>query len=233
MATSLTLSRLRIARLLWAASLLIVSLGLFREVYVAAFGFETPLRDLRHIALNAEYCLPAWYSSLALASCSLLLYLISIAERARGSRRWIGRWRALSAIFLYLSADEAVGIHEVTMRPLARVYHFTGPLHFSWVIVAIPAVLMLSIYFAGFLRDLPRRIGFLFLASGIMFVGGALGMELLGGVVLEAFGEASLPYVISFSIEESLEIFGATLFALTLLEHLGSFRGGASVVFMA
>lgn len=63
----------RLSVVLWAASLTVITLGLFRELYVTVFGFETIAKDLRHLAFNAEYCLPAWYSSLVLVLSAALL----------------------------------------------------------------------------------------------------------------------------------------------------------------
>ncbi len=77
-----------ISSVVWVASFTVIALGLFREWYVAAFGFETFVQDLRHLAFNAEHCLPAWYTSLLLALSAAILAIVT-ASAARNGENFI------------------------------------------------------------------------------------------------------------------------------------------------
>jgi hypothetical protein len=71
-----------------------------------------PLLDL-----NGEHNLPSWYSSTALLISAALLGGVGAATGETGVARG---WRALGALFLCLSLDEAAGIHELTNKPADR-----------------------------------------------------------------------------------------------------------------
>ncbi|MEP2829926.1 hypothetical protein [Parvibaculum sp.] len=216
----------RMSAWLWLASLLVIFLGLFREWYVTAFGFETVAKDLRHLAFNAEYCLPAWYSSLMLVFSAALLAVTALSARRRGERS-LFHWALLVPIFVGLSVDEATGVHEVLIEPLRSGLALDGFLHFGWVIPGAVVVAMLGLFYLPFLLALPSRTRLMFFGAGLLYVGGALGMEIVGGKLLTLYGEESFPYQLAYCVEEIMEILGATLFAASLLGHLKRRFGGA------
>ena len=218
-----------ISSVVWVASFTVIALGLFREWYVAAFGFETFVQDLRHLAFNAEHCLPAWYTSLLLALSAAILAIVT-ASAARNGENYLFHWAILTLMFLGLSVDEATGIHEVAIEPLREGLGLSGFLHFAWVIPGMALVALAGLAYLPFLRAQPGRTRAVFLTAGLLYVGGALGMELIGGKLLTTYGEESLAYVVAFCTEEVMEILGATLFATGLLGHLKRRFGGAVLV---
>lgn len=214
---------------LWLASFAIIAAGIFREWYVFRFGTETLVEDLRHIALNAEYCLPAWYSSLLLISAAGLLAVVT-ASVARNGERYLFHWAVLAIMFVGLSADEAAGVHEVAIEPLREGLGLSGIFHFGWVIPGAILVGLVGLAYIPFLLALPGRSRLVFFTAGLIFVGGALGMEMAGGYLLTQHGEESLAYIAAFTVEESMEIIGATLFVTGLIGHLKRQYGGAALV---
>ena len=218
-----------LAASLWAASAVVVFAGLFREWYVTAFGFETIAKDLRHLAFNAEYCLPAWYSSLLLAVSAVLLAFAALSEKRGGGSHPL-HWLLLIPVFIGLSIDEATGVHEVVIEPLRNGLDLGGFLYFAWIIPGAVLVGLFGLFYLPFLLALPARTRFMFILSGALYVGGALGMEAVGGKLLTAYGETSLPYQVAFCVEEIMEIMGATLFAASLLGHLKRRFGGTVLV---
>ena len=120
----------RIAAFLWTASFLVIALGLFREWYVTVFGFETIAEDMRHLALNAEYCLPAWYTSLILALSGGLLAMVT-ASAARHGENYLFHWAILAVMFVGLSIDESTGVHELAIDPLQSGLGLSGFFHFA------------------------------------------------------------------------------------------------------
>lgn len=218
-------------RIAYAAVLLtaaVLLLGYCREVYVAQFGSETVLKNLRHFDLDDEGTLPAWYSSAILLFCSALLGAIAVLARQASDKDWT-RWALLGAIFVFLSADEASAIHETAIMPLRNAFGFSGVLHFSWVIVAAPLVAMAGFFFLPFLFRLPPRHSLRFMLAGVIFVGGALGMELISGHNASSYGVHSRSYILAAMTEETLELVGSTLFLVSLLGYLRERFGGVSL----
>lgn len=218
-----------VATSLWAASAAVIFAGLFREWYVTVFGIETIARDLRHLAFNAELCLPAWYTSLLLAFSAVLIAFSAFSGK-RCHRSHSLHWLPLIPVFVGLSIDEATGFHEVLIEPLRSGLGLGGFLYFSWVIPGAILVGLFGLFYLPFLFALPARSRVMFMISGLLYVGGALGMEVVGGKVLTIYGETSLPYQIAFCVEEIMEILGATLFAASLLGHLKRRFGGVTLV---
>ncbi|MFZ3032938.1 MAG: hypothetical protein WA138_02860 [Parvibaculum sp.] len=207
------------SRVLVATTLLVLSLGIFREWFIAHYGVETIFQDMRHIALDEEMCLGAWYSSMLMLTGAGLLFLISRLA-ARFEHRDVGYWTLLAFTFVGLSLDEATSVHEVFLEPIRAALDISGPLYFAWVVPALIMVPLFGLAYLGFLRRLPRLYGLWFTISGAVFIAGALGMEMVGGVTFLAYGEHGLPYVLSFITEESLETLGMTSFVIALVSYL-------------
>jgi hypothetical protein len=209
--------RIRVAsirRVLVAALIAVASAGLAVELL-----HHGPLPDLDEdlvalFSLSWEGNLPTWYSSALLLACAVTLGLIGGSAAARQARYW----SLLAAVFGYLSIDEAVGLHE----QLNDVVHLEGPLYFSWIVPAAIAVLLLGLAYLRFLRALPPETRRRFVVAGVLYVGGALVMEIPLGLWTETHGDGDLGYALIDFAEESLEMIGATLFLLALLRHAAS-----------
>ena len=126
--------------------------------------------------------MPTWFSSIMLASCAVLLALIVLAKRATGDQ-WLRHWSALSAIFLLMSLDEIASIHERTIRPLHNLFELHPVFTNAWVLIALPLLIVLSLLYARFLLNLPRRARWLFLLSGVIYIGGVVGLEVCSGLM--------------------------------------------------
>ena len=57
--------------------------------------------------------------------------------------------------------------------------------------------------------------------AAAIYLGGAIGCEMLGGYLLESYG-LTLPYKASSMIEESLEMAGAVVFIWAVLDYIGA-----------
>jgi hypothetical protein len=216
---TLRLNTRRITRLFWLATAIVLGLGILREVVLEYIGTDTVLKDLRHFALDAEHSLPTWFESLAMAvAAGLLAILAALSHRHDPVNRW--HWTLLAVVFILMSMDEAVAFHEATMAPLRDWLKLGGFLYFSWVILAAPILIALAIFYIPFLMRLPWRTALRFTIAGAMFVGGAFGLEFVGGYLVSVGGWDSLAYKISATCEETLEITGIVLFVTALLRHL-------------
>lgn len=157
----------------------------------------------------------------------LVTFLCATAARRAfaAEDRWRWHWLGLAAVFLFLGYDEAAQVHETWGRIAENMVTATGPLFYSWVVIVAPLVAAMALIYARFLLSLPRKIAALMLVSGAIYVGGALGMEMVGGMVAEQRGENSVPFQIAAGIEESMEFLGLTLFCYALLRFLAGEDG--------
>jgi len=124
-----------------------------------------PLRQLFDV--DEEDSVPTWYSTSALLLASALLFLIS--QRKRADRDpWVRYWYGLSLTFAALSLDEIAGFHEA----------LNDMLDYSWAIPGGIAAAMFGLAYLRFLWHLPARTRWLFVVSGCVFLGGAVGVEM-------------------------------------------------------
>ena len=184
-------------------------------------GHDVQLGLLRLFNLNGENNIPAWYASSTLLLCSILLAAIGLVKKQMGLP-YARHWLVLAAIFLYLSLDEAASIHEMANRPLHYAFNTTGYFYYAWVIAGGLFALVVLLAYLPFLATLPVRTRYLFLISGAFYVGGALGMEVIGNYwYLHGQGE-TLTYSMLGGVEEGLEMIGVASFIYSLLSYLAS-----------
>ena len=147
-------------------------------------GRPTLLRILSKFSTGAESAIPSWYSSATLLVAALLLAVTALAVRTRKapfSRHWAG----LVAIFIVLSAEETVGFHELLNRVLTEIFQPQGLLYFPWVLPALALVVLFGLAYIPFLLALPARTGWLFVVAAAIYLGGALGIEVVSGLYME------------------------------------------------
>jgi hypothetical protein len=216
-AVGLPLRRLQFT-LYWASALVILA-GIARELVIAAIGTETVLQDLRHFALDAERNIGAWYSSALMIIAAALLFCGG-RYNAEKKLRGYWNWYVLSALFVMMSVDESVSFHEILIAPLQKALNADGLLYFAWVIPGSIFVLGAFFWFVPFLKSLPARTATGFFISGGIYVGGALGLEFVGGALVSANGWESPAYIAVALLEESLEIIGLTVFVAVLTDYL-------------
>ena len=171
--------------------------------------------------VDNEANVPAWYSSVTLLLCAILLAVIGTAKRQEGAR-FAGHWSALAVIFLFLSVDEAAGIHELPIEPLKAAGIGGGFLYFPWVILGMAFVLVVGLAYLKFLFDLPVKTRVHFLGAAILYIGGAVGMEMIGGRYADAYGTKNFPFTMLVTGEELMEMLGVLLFIRALLDYLAS-----------
>jgi hypothetical protein len=179
---------------------------------------ELAKRVVKIVHVDYERNIPTWFSASVLLLSSVLLAAISSTKRAAGDK-YVARWWGLSAIFLILSLDETAGIHDRVNPLLTPVLLTSGSLKFFWVIPWSFFVLLFLLVYLRFFFALPRRVKWLFLGAGGLYVGGALGMEIVGWYMAS---EGVDKYWRQFETltEESLEMMGAIVFFYALTGYL-------------
>jgi hypothetical protein len=202
--------RTRVAVALWVVTALVCALGLLVEL-AASSGWLDPLGRLRSgLSLSYEGNVPTWYAAGLLWTAALGLGRCAQREVGR-ARLW---WWGLAAIFMLFSLDEAIELHEELGGAERH-----GVLYFSWV---VPAAMLtgafVAVYAWFWLRlPTPTRRGFAW--AFVLYVGGALGMELPLGAWYEAHGDQNLGYFVLDFAEESLELVGLCVFLRAIARH--------------
>ncbi|MEJ5945890.1 hypothetical protein WDZ17_11365 [Pseudokineococcus basanitobsidens] len=177
-------------------------------------GYE---RLMEVVDVDRETTVPSWFSASLLLLCAVLL--LDVARTARAERdRWRRHWVVLTVAFAYLSVDEGSRLHETGSALLDRAGVDTG-LRFAWVVLAVPVVAVFVLAMLPFLARLPRRTAVSFVVAGAVYVGSAVGLELVGGRLVDATSVGTAPYVVVSSLEELGEMVGATLFAWAVADH--------------
>jgi hypothetical protein len=194
----------------------LMAAGAIVAVLLAA-GVTRPWNLLRIFNMDAESNLPAWFSSAGLLLSGFLLWLLFRSSRPDEFRR---HWLLLSLIFVGISADETAVMHETLGRPIREWLHAGGPLYFAWVVPAIPAVAILGVAYWRLVWSLPERIRRLTMVAGAVYLGGALGMEVIGAPYYEAKRFLSFPYVLFVVLEETLEMLGIAIWNYALASYL-------------
>jgi len=190
--------------------------GVWSENYfVKAFG------------VNSERNLPTAYSVLALLFSSFLLGTIAHAKNL-DSCRYKNHWKVLSFIFLYLSLDEAGQLHEKLVQPMRTMLNATGFLYYTWVVPVGVLVVIFLLSYTKFLFHLPVPTRKLFVAATVIYLGGALGVEMIGAYRSSTAGENNILYQIIVTVEESLEMVGIVVFIHALTSYIKISLGGAS-----
>ncbi len=197
------------------------TVGFAGRVIEKLLGYDdTELVRLFDVAKEAN--VTSWFSSFLLSVSALLLFLITkikFQERDTFSRHWA----FIACVFLYLSLDESARIHEATIEPVREFVHASGLFYYSWVIIAIPVIMGLALIYRKFVFSLPIRTRNQFILAAIIFMAGAIGFEMLGGLFHDV--KISGVQLLSFTVtlEELFENLGVVVFISALLAYIKSF----------
>lgn len=208
-----SISTRNVAYWLFGTILALNAFGLFLRILMSLFDFEFSYKFLRLFDTAEEANVTSWFSSELLFIAAILVLIIS-RVKVQSSDRYSRHWSTLAVIFFILSLDELASIHEMAINSLRNAFGATGIFYFSWVIVAIPIVILLGFFFLKFVLSLPKSTRIQFIAAGAIFLLGAIGFEMLGGLYHE-----SSSYRIFVTVEETLENLGSGIFIISLLSY--------------
>jgi hypothetical protein len=198
-------------------------LSLTAELVSRAVGDPLLSQFLEGLRLDSERSLPTLFAFILLLSNASLLGAIWLRARFAGST-WQWHWLVLALVFLLMAYDEAASLHERLIPLMREFVGSSGILHFAWVVPGLAFVAIMGIAYFRFLLAQPRTTGLLMLGAGAVYVGGALGMEMIGGAVMDAQG-ASVTYALVTNGEELMEKLGQSLFCYALLRTLADEDG--------
>ncbi len=218
---SISLSRLRTLLVLGFFFLLAAHIGAMYVRHGLGFYLAKGLVPLFHF--DSEFNFPTFYSVTLMGLCSLAL--MKICQLGDTPSKDRAAWFLLSVLFAFLAADELFSIHEFIDQSIRGTLQTEGVFHFAWVIpYGILLVLLAVLLLPWFLRQ-PRRLQVMFAIAGTLYIGGALGLEMVGGNYYSGLDPDRAEYAtltgdIISSFEEIGEILGLSLFLYTLAAHL-------------
>jgi hypothetical protein len=189
------------------------------EGLVRAFHFDT------------EYNVPTVYSATAIFIASIILLVIARAKKHSKESIY---WRGLSLIFLFLSLDEIFKIHEATIpigKSLLGSLKNVAALEYPWFVIYIPVLSIISLFFIKFFFQLPNITKIRFIISGIVFIFGAVGVEMINIRYLVMHDWSDPIYQLLITAEELLEMLGIILFIRALLQYALTNLPAASITY--
>lgn len=204
----LELAPARLALGLWAVTLVLTAMHV--TAMLCWYLDLIPIDDWLYISffdLDEEESFGTWYNSLLLLLAGLLSMALSRSSLALHWKRW---WLFLGCGFVLLSVDEIAGLHEF-VNTMSEGAHWT-----TFGIVLVGGV---GLAYLPFLWAMPPRTRWLLLASGAIYVGGAVVVE-RATIWHELHDQLdTLEYNLSTALEEFLEMSGVVLYLYTLLDY--------------
>lgn len=179
--------------------------------------------------MDYEGTIPSAYSSLMLLVCAFLLGLVAFKKLSL-SDKFARHWVFLSGLFAFASWDEATQIHEkliysdsiVDLLPTLGIEQ-SGAFAFGfWTIFVMPIIFLIGLFYIKFFFSLPKKQRRLFLIGIVLFLSGAIATELVNSWIWDTMGRdmEAIPYILSTTVEETLEKLGVTVFIYALLDYL-------------
>ena len=209
----------RVTRWLAAVVVLLVIASTLGQILRLRFGYSYAAGLVPLFYVDDEGNVPTWYSSISLLAASALLLAIASTVRRHGDGAW-RPWTILAVVFAGLSLDEVAQAHELLIAPLRGKLGGGGWLYYGWVVPGALFALVVAAAFARFLVRLPSSTRSLFLVAGLLFLAGALGVEVISAKLDFEYGPADPAYVAAVTIEETLEMSAIVVFLHALLAHL-------------
>jgi hypothetical protein len=209
-----------IIRVLGIMAFLLVLASTVLQVITRLTGHPYVFGLVRLFNLDAEQNIPSFFSTFLLLFADLFLWIITISKRKQRAP-YASHWTLLAVGFFLMAADEASSVHELFARPIRTLLgngnH--GILYFAWIIPGILLVFVLALILLKFWLHLPSKTRYSFLIAAFIYIGGAIGFEMIGGSVFESSRGSTLYSVIS-TVEESLEMAGVIVFIWALLAYI-------------
>lgn len=215
----LSMNPRRVAKVLGGLICTLAVFSLLGQYSAYFLGHGRLLGFVHQFDLGAEGNIATYVATVLLLLAAVLLGIIArFAWQRTDPYRW--HWTILSLIFVYMSVDEFARIHESLNQPMQEVVEAEGLFYYPWVIPAMGVVLLVGIAYIRFFWQLSRRWKLLFGGAAILYVTGAVGVELFGARYISVHGDPTFAYELLVTAEEVLEMLGVALFIYALLEYL-------------
>ncbi|WP_019555778.1 hypothetical protein [Thiomicrorhabdus arctica] len=215
----LTIQPMKVSKIMLS---IIAVLALLHITQVSAFlyiGDKEVFDWIRMLDFDYEGNLPTLYSSGALGLSALLLWVIS--RHRKQMRQDYRHWLVLCFIFIFLALDEGVVIHEKIGDLTEQYINASGFLYFAWI---VPYGILMTVFVLSYLKflfQLPRNTAIQMVIAGVLFITGAVGLEMFSGVEAELHNTSTIKYTVLYTLEELLEMIAIVIFVNALLKYIG------------
>ena len=216
-------SPLRLVLFLVAIAVLLLIAHLGAEAVRTTVGADLPERATAIWNLDEENNVPTWFASMLLALVGLGLAFIGVMKYQERDRHW-WQWFAIALIPLFLSLDDMAQLHEALSKPLSDEYGLGGLFHWAWLVVAIPAVAVLTALFLPFLLRLPERTAILLLVGAGIVFGGGIVLEMFEGWRVDAAGQGGLLLFSMVTVQEMMEMIGTIIALYAVIDYAAGYR---------
>ncbi|GAB5560983.1 MAG: hypothetical protein SynsKO_26300 [Synoicihabitans sp.] len=196
----LKLNLLRGIKVLWFIAAGLVSIHILLNLIHYLFT-DLPWLSRQIFDVDEEDSFPTWYSSMLLLLTAFSLWVYPRLAKEQDPTL-SERWRILAIGFLFLSVDEIAGMHET----------LNSVIDFSWTVPGAFVAGCVGLYFIPFLLKIPRGLAIRFSIAGAIYLGGALGVEVLTDPYLENDELNTLSYNLWTAVEEAMEMGGVLYF---------------------
>jgi hypothetical protein len=182
----------------------------------------------RKTNFNTEKNLPSIFAGVLHFIAAFYLALIAKADLKIEKSKIF--WWSMSAIFIFLGLDEILRIHERIEGGATFIDETFGFFLYNWIVYYGIALIILGTIFIKPLLSLPRKTLYQFIAAGVIFVSGAIGIENITGYIISHhhLPESEIinsPLIFTlYTIEELLEMMGVAYFVYAMLQFLELYK---------
>ena len=202
-----------------AAALVLVHVLAMQAYFNPALGLDERFGlhywQLAIFDLDEEESFGTWFSSgiLFVAGALLLNQARALRPKGESEHRW---WFVLGLAFVFLSMDEVVGMHELMNTLMEDT---------PWTVVGFPVLAFVGLSYLPFLWRYRGRTALLFIVAGLMYGGGAVGVEHFTDAEVN-----SLHYNMWTALEEGMEMYGVIVLIYAILDFTQENCAGAVTV---
>jgi len=191
---------------------LLLALGVLILLAMHFFPKDTSATIHSLFNLDRETNIPTWYSTILLFSVAFVALTIYYSSVARGSTKDFF-WLAFGLFYLFLSADEMVGFHEI-------IDHSTA---LKWIVVYAPFCGLFFVFCVYYFiktkkTENRRKIRKWILTGLVVYAIGGMGGEFL---YYRFYPLSPFLQQLEIVFEEGLEMFGTIIVLIGCLKELG------------
>jgi len=113
---------------------------------------------------------------------------------------------------------------------MRNLFGDSGIFHLGWTIPYAFAVLILGVVFFRFVTKLSSNTRRLFIVAVLIYIGGALGLEVIESFHVAKHGWHNPIAVAMITLEDTMEMSGIALFLYALFSYVGHHLNGINLV---
>lgn len=215
----------RIVRVLWWVVAGSIVATFAAQIWHKLAGDENTLINLFDSDQKLNF--PTSLKVALMLGAALLFVLVGLGTTERHDRvRWLG----LGALFGLVTLDELTYMHQRISDAFHEWFGSSGVLRFSWIVLYVPALAVVAVWYFPWWRALPRHLRNGLLWAAILFAGGSAGVELAKGALYEEH-DWGLKFGLVAAFSDSLEFIGLGLLVAMLLREVASSPGAVTLDF--